>query len=168
MAFTMYDAAVPALTQTLGSIAKILDKAAGHCEEKKIDSAVLVNYRLAADMFPLSRQVQIMTDQAKGLMARLAGVEIPAYQDVEATLPELQARIAKTMDFIKSFTPDQIAGTEDKEITLKVGGSEMKLKGSQYLTNFVLPNFYFHAATTYDILRHAGVSLGKRDFLGAA
>jgi hypothetical protein len=167
MSFTMYDVAVPATTQILTSISTILDKAASHCEEKKIDPAVLVNYRLAADMFPLSRQIQIMTDQAKGSMARLAGVEIPTYDDTETTLPQLQARIAKTLAFVKSFTRDQIDGTEDKEIVLKVGGNELKLTGRQYLVNFVLPNFYFHASTTYNILRHTGLPVGKRDFLGS-
>ncbi len=168
MPFTMHDVAVPAVLQILNSISAILGKAGSHCEEKKLDPSVLVNYRLAADMFPLSRQIQIMTDQAKGMMARLAGVEIPAYADTEATLPELQARIAKTIDFVKSFSADQIAGTEDKEITLKIAGAEIKMPGRQYLINFVLPNFYFHASTAYDILRHAGLPVGKRDFLGAA
>jgi hypothetical protein len=167
MSFTIYDVGVPATTQILGSIAAVLDKAASYCEEKKINPSVLVNYRLAADMLPLSTQIQIMSDQAKGMMARLAGVDIPSYGDTETTLPELQARIAKTLAFVKSFTRDQIDGTEDKEITLKIAGNEMKFSGRQYLINFVLPNFYFHAATTYDILRHAGVPLGKRDFLGS-
>jgi uncharacterized protein len=168
MSFTMYDVAVPAATQILGSVSTILDKAASYCEEKKIDPAVLVNFRLAADMFPLGRQIQIMTDQAKGMMARLAGVEIPSYDDTETTLPQLQARLAKTLDYVKSFKQDQFDGTEGKEIILKIGGNELKLTGRQYLINFFLPNFYFHASTAYDILRHAGVPLGKRDFLGAA
>jgi uncharacterized protein len=167
MSFTLYDAGVPATIQILSSISAVLDKAASYCEEKKINPSVLVDYRLAPDMLPLSSQIQIMSDHAKGMAVRLAGAENPSYADTETTLPELQARIAKTLAFVKSFTREQIDGAEDKEITLKLAGNEVKLSGRQYLVNFMLPNFYFHAATAYDILRHAGVPLGKRDFLGS-
>jgi hypothetical protein len=167
MSLSMHQASVPALVQILTSVSAILDKAAAHCEARKIDPTVIVNYRLAPNMFPLSRQVQIMTDQAKGGTARLAGAEVPSYPDTEVSFADLQARIAKVIGFVKSFPADAIDGSEDKEIVLKVGGSEMKFTGRQYLFNFVLPNFYFHATTTYAILRHCGVELGKRDFLGA-
>lgn len=168
MSFSIYQASVPAVLQILSSLSNILDKAVAHCEARKIDPAILINYRLAPDMFPLSRQVQIVTDQAKGMAARLGGAEVPSYADTEVSFSDLKARIAKTIEFVKSFKPGQIEGSEDKEIVLKVGGNEMKFKGGQYLTHFVLPNLYFHAATAYDILRHCGVPLGKKDFLGAA
>ena len=167
MSFTIYQASVPYLLRTLSAMTKILDKAVAHCEARKIDPSVLVNYRLAADMHPLSRQIQIMTDQAKGLAARLTGSEIPSFPDVETTLDELKARIAKTADYLQSFEEARFAGAEDREITLKLGAAgELKLSGRDYVYGFVFPNFYFHATTTYDILRHAGVELGKRDFMG--
>lgn len=166
MAFSMYSASVPAVMQIFNSLTAILDKAAAHCAAKKIDPSVLLNFRLAPDMFPLSRQVQIMADLAKGMAARLAGVEIPSYPDTESTFDELKARIAKTKDFIKSIPQSKIEGSEDRSVTLKVGGNDMTFKGSQYLVNFVFPNFYFHATMTYAILRHCGMELGKRDFLG--
>lgn len=167
MPLTMYQASVPVMLQMLASISAVLDKAAQHCETRKIDPSVVVNYRLAPDMHPLSRQIQIMTDQAKGAVARLAGIEPPAFADTETTLDELQARIAKTVAFVKSATPGQIDGSEDRDVTLKIGPTEMKLKGSQYFFHFFLPNFFFHATTAYDILRHAGVQIGKRDFIGS-
>lgn len=167
MSFSMYQASVPALLQILGSMSTILDKAAQHCTERKIEPSAILSFRLSPDMFPFTRQIQIMTDQAKGCMARLAGVEVPAYSDTEASFEELKARIAKTVAFVKSFQPGQIEGSETREVVLKVGGNDMKFTGSQYLVNFVLPNFYFHATTAYDILRHCGLQIGKRDFLGA-
>jgi uncharacterized protein len=167
MSFSMYQAAVPPVLQILGSISTILDKAAAHCAARKIDPAALLTFRLSPDMFPLSRQVQIMTDQAKGMAARLAGVEVPSYADTEATFDDLKARVAKVTAYVKGFTPAQIDGSEDKPIVIKACGNELKFTGRQYLTGFVFPNFYFHATTTYNILRHCGVELGKRDFLGA-
>jgi hypothetical protein len=152
----------------LGNLSKILKKAEAHGQEKKIDQAVYITARLAPDMFPLSRQIQIATDGVKGCAARLAGVEIPSYPDMEATFTELQARIEKTAAFLKSIKPEQIDGTEEKNIALKVGGQEMTFKGQDYLLYFVLPNFYFHLTTAYAILRHNGVALGKKDFLGEA
>ncbi len=166
MPFAFHQAAVPPILQVLTSISAILDKAVKHCETKKIDPAVLLNYRLAPDMFPLVRQVQVMTDQAKGMAARLAGLEVPAYADTETSFAELKARIAKTIDFVKSVDPRAIDAGVDREITLKGGNTEFKFSGSHYLTSFVFPNFYFHATTAYDILRHCGVEIGKRDFLG--
>ncbi len=167
MTLNMHQASIPLMLQMFGSISAVLDKAAAHCEERKIDPAVLVGYRLAPDMIPLSGQIQIMTDQAKGCVARLASIDIPSYADTEKTFDELKARIAKTVDFVKSVTPDQINGAEDREVVLKIGGNDLKLKGSQYFFHFFLPNFYFHATTAYDILRHAGVQIGKRDFIGS-
>lgn len=168
MSFSIHDAAVPPVLQILKAMPAILDKAARHCEARKIDPAVLLGFRLAPDMFPLTRQIQIMTDQAKGMAARLTGSEVPAWPDNEASIDDLKARIARAAAFVKGFAPAQFAGAEDRQIVLKVGGSEMTFTGRQYLVNFVLPNFYFHAATAYDILRHCGVEIGKRDFLGVA
>lgn len=167
MTLNMYQASVPVILQMFGSIAAVLDKAAAQAAERKIDPTVLVNARLAPDMIPLSGQIQIMTDHAKGCAARLAGIEIPSYADTEKTIDELKARIAKTVDFVKSVTPDQINGAEDREVVLKIGGNDLKLKGSQYFFHFFLPNFYFHATTAYDILRHNGIQIGKRDFIGS-
>ncbi len=166
MSLSMYQASIPVILQMFGSISAVLDKAAAQAAERKIDPTVLVNDRLAPDMLPLSAQIQIMTDQAKGCAARLAGIDIPAFADTEKTIDELKARIAKTVDFVKSLTPDQINGAEDREVVLKIGGNDLKLKGSQYFFHFFLPNFYFHATTAYDILRHNGIQIGKRDFIG--
>jgi hypothetical protein len=168
MALSMHAVCVPPALRTLDSISKILDKAAAHCTARKIDPLVLVNYRLAADMFPLSRQIQIMCDQVKGMAARLAGNEPPKWDDNEVTIDDLKARLAKTRDFVAGFKPEQFAGSENKPITLRFGPNEMKFEnGVDYVTRSVFPNFYFHATTAYDILRHAGVEVGKRDFLGA-
>lgn len=167
MSLSMYQAGVPVTIRYLNNLSTLIDKAKAHCEARKIDPAVLVNFRLTPDMFPFSRQVQIATDQVKGMAARLAGVDVPSYADTEATFDELKARIAKTVDFLKSFKPEQIDGSEGKEITLKAGANEFKFKGDDYLVGFVLPNFYFHVTTAYAILRHCGVEIGKRDFLGA-
>ena len=167
MTMSMYQASIPHFIVMLNNLSKILDKAAAHAEAKKIDLSVFVNARLAPDMFPLSRQIQIATDGVKGCAARLAGVEVPGYPDTESTFPELKARIAKTIDFLKSFKPAQIDGSEEKKIALKVGGQELTFLGQPYLLTFVIPNFYFHVTTAYDILRHNGVDIGKRAFLGA-
>jgi uncharacterized protein len=167
MSFTIYQATIPYLLRTLGAVSKILDKAAAHCEARKIDPSVLVNYRLAADMHPLARQIQIMTDQAKGLAARLTGSEVPSFPDVETSFDELKARIAKTIDYVQSFQEAKFDGAEDRSVTLKLGAAgELTLTGKDYAFGFSLPNFYFHATTAYDVLRHAGVELGKRDFMG--
>jgi hypothetical protein len=167
MAVNIYQSSVPAFLQMLGSLSSILTKAAAHAEAKKIDPSVLVNARLAPDMFALARQVQIATDHAKGAAARLAGVDVPSFPDTEASFPELQQRIQKTVDFIKGLKPAQFDGGEDRDITLTIAGQKITWKGATYLFHFALPNFYFHASTAYDILRHNGVEIGKRDFIGS-
>ncbi|MBP6011109.1 MAG: DUF1993 family protein [Alphaproteobacteria bacterium] len=166
MSVNAYQATVPAFVQILNAISAILKKAAAHAEAKKIDPAVFVNARIAPDMFPLSRQVQIATDHAKGASARLAGVDVPSYADTETTFDELQARIAKTLDFVKGLKPAQFDGGFDRDVTLTIAGQKMTWKGNVYLHQFALPNFYFHATAAYAILRHNGVEVGKRDFLG--
>ena len=166
MSFNIYQTSVPAFVQTLNALSGILTKAATYAETKKIDPSVLVNARLAPDMFALARQVQIATDHAKGAAARLAGVEVPSFPDTEMTFAELQARITKTLDYIKGLKPAQFEGGDTREVTLKIGGQEMKFKGATYLSHFAFPNFYFHATTAYNILRHNGVDVGKRDFIG--
>jgi uncharacterized protein len=167
MTISMFQASVPVFIHGLRSLSAILGKAEAFAEAKKIDGAVLVNSRLAADMFPLSRQVQIATDITKGGIARLAGVEAPKFEDKEISLPELRARIEKAIAFFETITPEQIDGTEAKKIELTIGGNELKFVGLDYLLGFVIPNFYFHVTTTYAILRHNGVEIGKKDFLGA-
>ena len=167
MSSLMHDASVGVFTQFLTSLSAVLTKAAANAEARKIDPSVLVNARIAPDMFPLTRQVQIATDHAKGASARLAGVEPPPYADTETTFPELQARIAKTLEFVKSLKPAQFEGSESRDVTITVGGQKMTFKGSIYLNHFALPNFYFHCTATYAILRHNGVDVGKRDFLGS-
>lgn len=166
MPLTMYQASIPVFVRMLGNLSTILDKAIEHCETTQTDPATFVNARLAADMYPLSRQIQITTDMAKGCAARLAGIEVPSYEDNEATFAELQARIAKTVAFLKSVTEEQVSGSETREVTLKIRGNDLVFLGEPYLLNFVIPNFYFHMTTTYAILRHNGVALGKMDFLG--
>lgn len=166
MTISMYQASVPRFVNILGNLSGILDKAQTHVDAKKIDATVLTGYRLFPDMLPMSTQVQIACDTAKGVVARLAGVEIPAYEDNEKTLADLKARIAKTIAFIKTMTPAQIDGTEDKEIITKRGDKETRYTGMQFLLGHAVPNFYFHVTTTYNILRHNGVEIGKRDFLG--
>lgn len=168
MSLTMYGATVPAFLQTLTVMTNLLDKAAAHCAAKKIDPAVLLGMRLFPDMLPLSRQVQLVSDFAKNTCGRLAGVELPKYEDTEKTIDELKARIAKTVDYVKSFKKEQIEGSDTREVTIPIGGKPTTFTGEAYLVGFALPNFYFHAATAYDILRHAGVEIGKRDFLGRA
>jgi hypothetical protein len=150
----------------LGNLSSILDKAAAHAEAKKIDPAIFVNARLAPDMYPLSRQVQITTDIVKGCAARLSGIDVPSYEDNEATFAELQARIAKTVAFLQSASEEQINNSGEREVTLKARGYEMRFSGQSYLFNFVIPNFYFHITATYAILRHNGVDIGKMDFMG--
>ena len=137
-----------------------------HAGNRKIDPEVLLNYRLAPDMLPFVRQIQIAADLAKGAAARLAGVEVPRHDDTEKTFADLKARLAKTVAFVQSFKPDDIDGSEDREIRLTLGEHTMNFKGQPYLVHFVMPNFYFHCTTAYDILRHCGVELGKRDFIG--
>ena len=166
MTISMYQASVPRFVNILGNLSGILDKAQAHADARKIDGAVLTSDRLFPDMLPMVKQVQIACDTAKGLVARLAGMEIPAYEDNEVTLADLKARIAKTIAFIQSVPADKIDGTEDKDIVTKRGDKETRYKGLQFLLGHAVPNFYFHVTTTYNILRHNGVEIGKRDFLG--
>lgn len=167
MTLSMYQASVPSFIRVLTNLAVVLDKGAAYAEARKIDPVVLINSRLFPDMFPLSRQVQIVTDNAKGGASRLAGLEPPKYEDTESTFPELKARIDKTIAFLKTFRPDQIDGSEAKTITLKLGKETMTFQGLPYLLNLVLPNIYFHTTTAYNILRHNGVDVGKKDYLGS-
>jgi hypothetical protein len=162
----MYQASAPRFAHALANLSAILDKAHAHAEAKKLEPHVLGSLRLIADMFPLSRQVQIACDTAKGAVARLAGIEIPKHEDTEQTIPELKARIAKTIDFISSVPAAKIDGSEDREVVLKLRGQDVKYYGLQYLFGHALPNFYFHLSTAYNILRSNGVDIGKRDFLG--
>lgn len=166
MSYSIYQASIPGFIRTLGTLSTILEKAAAYATEKKIDETVLTGSRLAANMFPLTRQVQIATDGVKGYAARMSGVEVPSYEDTETTFAELQARIAKTVAFLKSIDAKTFDAAESKQITLKVGGNELSFVGQDYLSNFVVPNFYFHVTTTYAILRHNGVDIGKMDYLG--
>lgn len=168
MSFSMYQAAAPGILQTLKAIDGVLTKAEAHATEKKIDPTVLLNYRLAPDMFALTRQVQLVTDFAKSTMARLAGQEVPKYEDTEKSIAELKARIAKVTAYVQGFKAADIDGSESRDVTLPIGGQPMTFKGQDYLVNFALPNFYFHATTAYAILRHCGVNIGKRDFLARA
>jgi hypothetical protein len=163
----MYQASVPLFRTMLGALAGVLEKGAAFCAAKKIDPAVLVTARLAPDMFPLSRQVQIATDMARGAVARLAGAEVPSWDNTETTFAELGERITRALAFIDSFSPAQIDGSEDREIVLTTGGNTLKLTGQRYLIGFVIPNVLFHCTTAYAILRHNGVDIGKRDFLGS-
>jgi hypothetical protein len=166
MSLSMSQASIPVFVQLLTAASNVLDKAAAHAEAKKIDPSVLLATRIFPDMFPLSRQIQIATDQAKGGAARLAGLEVPKYEDNEKTIDELKARIAKTIAFVQSIDAAKIDGTEDKDLKIPLGPTERAFKGQAYLINFVLPNFYFHLTTAYNILRHCGVEIGKRDYLG--
>ena len=167
MTVNAYQATVPAFVQILTALSGILKKAQAHAEAKKIDPSVFITARIAPDMFAFARQVQIATDHAKGASARLAGVDVPSYADTETTFDELQARIAKTLDFVKGLKQAQFDGGFDRDITLTLGGQKMTWKGGVYLYQFALPNFYFHATAAYAILRHNGVEVGKRDFLGS-
>jgi uncharacterized protein len=166
MNISMYQASVPRFVNILGNLSKILDKAQAHVDAKKLDPATLLTYRLYPDMLPMTTQVQIACDAAKGVVARLAGVEIPVFEDNEKTLADLKARIAKTVAFIQTVKPAQIDGTEDKEIVIKRGDKETRYNGMQFLLGHAVPNFYFHVTTTYNILRHNGIEIGKRDYLG--
>ena len=166
MTISMYQASVPRFVTILGNLAGILDKAQAHVDARKLDATVLTSYRLFPDMLPMAKQVQIACDTAKGVVARLAGMEIPAYEDNEVTLADLKARVARTIAFIQSVPADQIDGTEDKDIVTRRGDKETRYKGMQFLLSHAVPNFYFHVTTAYNILRHNGVEIGKRDFLG--
>ena len=166
MSVSMYEAAVPTMIRGLENLAAILEKGAAHAEAKKIAPEVLVGSRLFPDMFPLSKQVQIASDAAKGSCARLAQVEIPSYEDNETTFAQLVERARKTIAFLKTLKPEQFEGSEKRTVTWKVRAGERSMVGQPYLFTHALPNFFFHCVTAYDILRHNGVDIGKGDFLG--
>jgi hypothetical protein len=167
MSLSMYQASAPVFAQGLTGLLTALDKAAAHAELRRIEPAALLQARLYPDMFPFARQVQIATDFAKGGLARLAGLEPPPYEDVETTFAELTSRVGATLAYVGGFEAAQIDGSEDREITLIRRGETSVVKGQPYLLQQAMPNFYFHLTTAYAILRHNGVELGKRDFLGA-
>jgi uncharacterized protein len=162
----IYDNTVPVLVHNLKSLAKVLRKAEKHCEDKKIDKAVMLGMRLAPDMFNLMRQAQLVTDFAKGCAARLGGVAVPSYPDDETTFEGLDARITKCVEFIESLDKAGFEGADTRELTLKMGGRDYNLTGQDYVNSAALPNLYFHMTTAYNILRHNGVELGKGDFVG--
>ncbi len=166
MQISMFAMSVPIFVRSLGNLSAILDKGEAFAAAKKIDPAVLVNMRLAPDMFPLVAQVRIACDFAKGATARLAGEEPPKWEDNEATFADLRARIARTIAFVQGFDASRFDGAADRAVTVAIRGEPVHYVGLPYLAHVVLPNFFFHMTTAYDILRHAGVELGKRDFVG--
>ena len=167
MSISMYDFSIPVLTRGLTNLSAILDKAAAHAAAKKFDCAVLAQARLFPDMYPLTRQVQIACDTAKGAAGRLAGIEVPKHEDNEVTFADLKARIAKTLDFVKSVNAAQLKDAESRAVELKFPNGSWKFTGLAYLNDFVMPNFYFHVSMVYALLRKSGVEIGKGDFLGA-
>lgn len=167
MAITIYDQLVPVFSQMLSALDKVLTKAEADAAARKIDLEVFTNGRLAPDMLPLTRQIQIMTDQAKGGASRLAGQEPPKWADDEKTFADLHARVAKTLAHLKTFKPEHFDGAETRSIELKFPNATFNFTGKDYLLGFVIPNFYFHYTTAYAILRHNGVPIGKGDFLGS-
>lgn len=168
MQITLFETARVSVTRAMNNLAAILDKAVASAEARNFDPNVLLGCRLAPDMFPLSRQIQIACDFGKGPMARLAGIENPKFEDVETTFPELKARIARTLEFINSVPESSFAGAEDRELTIQAGPQTLQFKGSPYLIGFALPNLNFHLSMAYAILRHNGVDIGKRDYIGPA
>ncbi len=166
MSISMYQISVPVFTRMLTNLAAIIEKAAAHCEEKKIDPAVLINYRLYPDMFAFAKQIQIATDAARNGTAYLAGEDPPKFDNTEQSFAELAERVNKTIAFVNTYRPEQIDGSEEKDVVIKRGETTVTYKGQAYLLNRVLPNFFFHITTAYDILRHNGVALGKKDYLG--
>jgi len=167
MSMSMYTASVPVFRQILGSLAALLEKAESHADLKKIDPDALLQARLFPDMFPLVRQVQLATDFAKGAAARLAGVEVPRYEDVEKDFAGLQERLQKTLAFIDSVPREKIEAGFDRDVTVGTGANQRQFTGLPYLVHYALPHFYFHATTAYDILRHNGLDIGKKDFIGS-
>lgn len=168
MSLSMHQASAPVFIQGLTGLSGVLDKAIAHIEARKLDPAALLQARLYPDMFPFLRQVQIAADFAKGATARLAGVEVPTWEDKEASFAELKDRVERTITYLKTFNANQVDGSEDRDITLVRRGETSVVKGQAYLLQQAMPNFYFHVTTAYAILRHNGVEIGKRDFLGAA
>ncbi len=166
MNMSMYQSSVPMFIHTLKNLKAILEKGAAYAEARKFDATALASSRLFPDMLPLARQIQIASDAAKSAAARLAGVEPPKFEDTETTLPELIARVDKTIDFLRTVQPAQVDGSEDREITVKTPRAEFKFTGLVFLRHWAIPNFFFHVTTAYNLLRHAGVEIGKADYLG--
>jgi len=167
MSLTMYQASIPAFRHQIMALAKILAKGEEHANARKLDHSALIQCRLYPDMFPLARQVQIASDTAKSAAARLAGVEVPSWEDHETTFAQLRERCDKTDTYLATFKAEQIDGSEEREVVLKMRDGQMTFTGRQYLLTFAIPNFYFHITTAYALLRQCGVEIGKRDFLGA-
>jgi hypothetical protein len=165
MSTALYNASVPVFRQMLSALSSIIDKTMVHAEAKKIDQAVYATARLYPDMFPFSRQIGVATDFAKGASARLAGIEVPKFEDTEVTLSDLKARLQKTLDFIATLKPAQFDGAETRDITIQLRAGPTVFKGQPYLLHYALPNFYFHTTTAYAILRHNGIEIGKPDFI---
>ncbi|MDT0498474.1 DUF1993 domain-containing protein [Algiphilus sp. W345] len=166
MAISMYEASAPVFTRMIGNLRNMLVKADAHAKARGYEVDVLVESRLAPDMFPLRRQVQIASDAAKGSMARLAGRDVPSWDDTETTMAQLIERLDKTLEYLAGFSPDQVDGSEERQVVVKTRMRELRFTGLQYLQGFAVPNLYFHVVTSYNILRHNGVELGKMDFLG--
>ncbi|MDE3115855.1 MAG: DUF1993 domain-containing protein [Pseudomonadota bacterium] len=166
MSISIYEVCVPPMIHMLDSLSKILDKAVEQAKERDIPLSALLEARLAPDMHPLTRQIQIASDAAKGCAARLTGIEAPSFADTEASFPELQARIAKTIAFLKSVKPEQFEGGETRQVTLKLPQRTLEFTGLDFLRQVAQPNFYFHVTTAYALLRHNGIQIGKADYLG--
>jgi len=167
MSLSMYQASIPVFVRYLSNLRAILEKAEQQAEAKKFDPQVLLSSRLFPDMYPLTKQIQLVSDMAKSGASRLAGADMPRYEDTETTFADLYARIDKTLAHVKSFTPEQIDGSEDRAISIHTSNGAIDMQGQPYLTLFLIPNFMFHISTAFAILRHNGIELGKRDFLGA-
>ncbi|WP_342119610.1 DUF1993 domain-containing protein [Pseudoduganella sp. OTU4001] len=167
MSFSMYSASIPVFRQILGSLLSILDKADAYVEEKKLDPNALLQFRLFPDMLPFTRQIQIAADFAKGAGARLAGADVPSYEDTEKTIGELKLRIQRTLTFLDSLPREAIEGSETRSVTTGSGEKTKQWVGQEYLVHYALPHFYFHATTAYNILRHNGLEIGKKDFIGS-
>lgn len=167
MPLSMHQVSLPVFQRRLNALSAILDKADAFAAARKVEPEVLLNARLAPDMFPLKRQVQLASDFAKGAAARLSGQEIPKWEDTEASFADLKARIAKTNDYLGTFKPAQFDGSEERDIALTIAKQPVTLKGQAFLLNYAFPHFFFHVTTAYDILRHNGVEIGKRDYMGA-
>jgi len=167
MSISMYKATVPVFISMLTNLSAILKKADHYAESKKIDPSALINARLAPDMFTFARQIQIATDAAKGCAARLANMEIPSFPDTETSFAQLHDRLTKTISFLKSINASQVDGSEERSISLKIGGQDLNFKGQEFAFHFALPNFYFHTSMAYAILRHNGLEIGKKDYLGS-
>ena len=166
MTISVYDVTVPVFTRMLTNLLAVMDKAEANATERKFDTAVFSDMRLSPDMIPFRGQVMIATDHVKGCVSRLAGREVPSWPDTETTFEELRARIQKALDLLVAIKPEDLEGGEARDVTLKLGGKDVTMNGLTYLTERALPNFFFHVTTAYAILRHGGVPVGKRDYIG--